>query len=140
DGFPLYAAPVSPTSPLFQGAVYTEPTNLKQGRVQQFNVNIERQLPGQIVLTAGYAGSRGSHILNFGNNINTSTPNACAGDGIASVPGYTLGGGPAERISPWPTRIFPTQTFTALTTTGAPTTIRYRLKRRPRVPGTASTL
>jgi len=100
DGFPLYAAPVSPTSPLFQGAFYTEPTNLKQGMVQQFNVNIERQLPGQIVLTAGYAGSRGSHILNFGNNINTSTPNACAGNGAASVPGYTLGCGPGGAYLP----------------------------------------
>jgi hypothetical protein len=32
--------------------------NFKQGRVQQFNVNVEHQLTGPGVLTAGYAGSR----------------------------------------------------------------------------------
>jgi hypothetical protein len=67
--------------------------------VQQFNVNLERQLPAGIVLTAGYAGSRGSHILNFGNNINTSSPTACAG-GPDAVPGYTLGCGPGGAFVP----------------------------------------
>jgi hypothetical protein len=41
------------------------------------------------VLTAGYAGSRDSHILEFGNNINVSSPSACG-----TVSGYTLGCGP----------------------------------------------
>ena len=31
--------------------------------MQQFNLNIERQLPGNVVLTVGYAGSRSAHIL-----------------------------------------------------------------------------
>ncbi len=31
--------------------------------VQQFNLNVERQLPGNVVLTAGYAGTRSAHIL-----------------------------------------------------------------------------
>jgi hypothetical protein len=84
DGFPIFSGPVTP--PNFFGAFVTEPTNLKQGMVQQFNVNVERQLPGQIVLTAGYAGSRSSDILNFGNNINTGTPSACG-----TVSGYTIG-------------------------------------------------
>ena len=91
DGFPILTPPVTPGN--FAGAFVTENTNIKQGRVQQFNVNVERQLPGQIVLTAGYAGSRGSHILNYGNNINVSSPGACAG-GPYAVPGYTLGCGP----------------------------------------------
>jgi len=52
-------------------------------------VNIERQLPGQIVLTAGYAGSRTTHILNFGNNLNLGSPSACVAGGS-----YTLGCGP----------------------------------------------
>jgi hypothetical protein len=56
------------------------------GRVQQFNVNLERQLPGQVVLTVGYAGSRGGHLLIYGNDLNTSSPNACG-----TVPGYTIG-------------------------------------------------
>lgn len=87
DGFPLITTP--PTVATFGGNFTTENTDLKQGRVQQFNVNLEHQLPGQIVLTAGYAGSRGSHILNYGNNINVGSPTACG-----TVSGYTLGCGP----------------------------------------------
>ncbi|HWY47639.1 MAG TPA: hypothetical protein VNX70_09665, partial [Bryobacteraceae bacterium] len=47
------------------------------------------QMPGQIVLTVGYAGSRSSHILIDGNNINVASPSACG-----TVKGYTLGCGP----------------------------------------------
>lgn len=99
DGFPILTQPVTPVN--FAGSFNTEPTNLKQGMVQQFNVNIERQLPAQIVLTAGYAGSRASDILNFGNNINTGSPTACAG-GPNAVPGYTLGCGPGGAYFPSP--------------------------------------
>ena len=99
DGFPIITPPVTPLN--FAGSFNTEPTNIKQGMVQQFNVNVERQLPAQIVLTAGYAGSRGSHILNFGNNINTGSPTACQG-GPNEVPGYTLGCGPGGAYFPSP--------------------------------------
>ena len=85
DGFPLLSPPSTPAN--FFGNLTTENTDTKLGRVQQFNVNIERQLPGQIVLTAGYAGSRSSHILNFGNNINVKAPSACG------TAGYTIGCG-----------------------------------------------
>jgi len=96
-GFPTLTPPVTPTN--FLGAFNTENPNLKLGMVQQFNVNVEQQLPGQIVLTAGYAGSRASHILNYGNNINTSSPTACQG-GPDEVPGYTLGCGPGGAYFP----------------------------------------
>ncbi len=81
---PLLTAP--PTTANFTGTYNYEPTNLKLGRVEQFNVNIERQLMGGVVLTAGYAGARGNHILVYGNDLNTQSPSAC---GV--VPGYTLG-------------------------------------------------
>ncbi|HUL17596.1 MAG TPA: carboxypeptidase-like regulatory domain-containing protein [Terriglobales bacterium] len=106
DGFPLISPPVTPVN--FSGAFITEPTDIKQGMVQQFNINVERQLPGQIVLTAGYAGSRGQHILNFGNNINTGSPTACAG-GPDEVPGYTLGCGPGGAYFPSPYALFPAE-------------------------------
>ncbi len=99
DGFPLITTP--PSVSTFGGNFTTENTNIKQGRVQQFNVNFERQLPGGIVLTAGYAGSRSSHILNYGNNINLSAPAACAG-GPAPVAGYTLGCGSGGAYFPNP--------------------------------------
>jgi hypothetical protein len=80
------AIPSPPTTATFTGSFYTEPTDLKLGRVQQFNVNIERQLVGNLVLTAGYAGSRGTHILVAGNDLNTASPNACTGSSS-----YTIG-------------------------------------------------
>ncbi len=87
QGFQVFSSPPTPAS--FEGTILAQDTNFKQGVIQQFNVNVEQELPGQIVLTAGYAGSRASHILEFGNNINVSSPSACG-----TVSGYTLGCGP----------------------------------------------
>ena len=84
SGFATLTTP--PTASSFTGSFYTQPSNFKLGRVQQFNVNVERQLVGNLVLTAGYAGSRGTHILVAGNDLNTSSPSACG-----TVSGYTLG-------------------------------------------------
>ena len=86
QGFQVFSSPPKPAD--FAGTILSQNTNFKQGRIQQFNVNVEEALPGQIVLTAGYAGSRASHILVFGNNINVSSPSACG-----TVTGYTLGCG-----------------------------------------------
>lgn len=81
----------------FQGARQWQNLNFKQGIVEQFNFNLEEQLPGQIVLTAGYAGSRGHHILVSGLNVNLGSPSAC---GV--VNGYTLGCGPNGSSVPAP--------------------------------------
>lgn len=90
-GFPVadggvFTSPPSITN--FFGTVQSQNLNFKQGMIQQFNLNVEHQLPGNIVLTAGYAGSRSSHILVNGLNLNVHSPNAC---GV--VAGYTLGCG-----------------------------------------------
>jgi Carboxypeptidase regulatory-like domain len=85
--FPIFSGP--PTLSSFTGTLFTQPTNFKLGMVQQYNVNVERQLPGNVVLTAGYAGARGHHILVAGNDINTPGPSACG-----MVTGYTLGCNP----------------------------------------------
>jgi hypothetical protein len=95
DGFAIVNTP-PPTSEFF-GTYTNEVLSPKQGAMQQFNVNIERQLPGQVVLTVGYAGSRATHILNSGNNINTGSPLACG-----KTPGYTLGCGPGGTAFPPP--------------------------------------
>jgi|SRR5579862_2307987 len=86
-----FLAPPNPDT--FTGTSLSQDLNFKQGMVQQFNLNIERQLPGNIVLTAGYAGTRSTHILFYGLNMNVNAPSACAG-GPAPVAGYTLGCGP----------------------------------------------
>ncbi|HEY1677173.1 MAG TPA: carboxypeptidase-like regulatory domain-containing protein [Candidatus Sulfotelmatobacter sp.] len=88
--------PPSPQS--FPGTLQSQNLDFRQGRVQQYNVNVEHQLSGGLVLTAGYAGSRSSHILVDGLNLNVGSPGQCAlqpGD-----PGYdgnyTLGCGPGR--------------------------------------------
>jgi len=84
NGFQIINAP--PSASTFAGTFFTQPTDFHLGMVQQFNANVERQIPGNVVLTVGYAGSRGRHILVAGNDLNTSSPAACG-----TVSGYTLG-------------------------------------------------
>jgi hypothetical protein len=85
-GGAIYNAPVNPTA--YTGTIQSMNRNFKQGMVQQYNLNVEHQLPGNVVLTVGYAGSKSTHILVSQSNENLSDPSAC---GV--VPGYTLGCG-----------------------------------------------
>ncbi|HEY6447584.1 MAG TPA: carboxypeptidase-like regulatory domain-containing protein [Acidobacteriaceae bacterium] len=83
-GFTALPTPQDVSS--YVGTFVYQPTHFQPGRVHQYNVNVERQLPGGLVLTAGYAGSTGGHVLVIGNDLNTSSPSACG-----TVSGYTLG-------------------------------------------------
>ena len=90
---PGFTVPPDPTS--FTGTIQSQNLNFKQGMVQQFNLNMEQQIPGNLVLTAGYAGSRGTHILIDGLNLNLSSPAACFATNSSYDPNYHLGcGGP----------------------------------------------
>jgi hypothetical protein len=82
----VYDAPVNPQS--YSGTIQSENRNFKQGIIQQFNLNVERQLPGNVVLTVGYGGSRSAHVLVSQLNENLSSPSAC---GV--VQGYNVGCG-----------------------------------------------
>ncbi len=86
----VYNSPVNPST--YTGTIQSENLNFKQGVIQQFNLNVERQLPGNVVLTVGYGGSRSSHILVGQLNENLNEPSACPGQ-ANPVPGYTLGCG-----------------------------------------------
>jgi hypothetical protein len=111
-GFQTFnSMPTDPTK--FSGTILAQNTDFKLGRVQQFNVNVERQLPGEIVLTVGYAGSRSSHILIFGNNLNVATPTACG-----TVAGYTLGCGPGGKAIGLPYPAFPFSTIANISDQG----------------------
>jgi hypothetical protein len=97
----------SPLNPqVFPGTLQSQNLDFRQGKVQQWNLNVEHQLVGNLVLTAGYAGSRSSHILVDGLNLNVGSPSACG-----KVAGYTLGCGPGgAAFGPkWgaPTFLFP---------------------------------
>jgi len=92
-----FTAPPNPDS--FTGGILSQNPNFKQGMVQQFNLNIEHQLPGNVVLTAGYAGTRSTHILFYGLNLNLNSPAAC----IGGSNNYFLGCGPggAPFVAPY---------------------------------------
>jgi hypothetical protein len=85
SGTPL-TSPVNPTS--YTGTIQAMNRNFKQGIIQQFNFNVERQMPGNVVLTMGYAGTRSAHILTSQLNENLNSPSACVPGGT-----YTLGCG-----------------------------------------------
>ena len=86
----VYSSPVNPQ--VYTGTIQSENLNFKQGIIQQFNLNVERQVPGNVVLTVGYGGSRSAHILVGQLNENLNEPSACPGEANAT-PGYTLGCG-----------------------------------------------
>ncbi len=73
---PIFTTPPDPAS--FQGTILSQNLNFKQGMVTQYNLNIEHELPGNIVLTAGYAGAHSTHILVYGMNLNLTAPQACS--------------------------------------------------------------
>jgi hypothetical protein len=105
---PVFTAPPDPHQ--FQGTIQSQDTGFKQGRVQQFNLSIEHQLPGNVLVTAGYAGARSAHILVDGVNLNVASPSACFSTigGVANPlydPSYTLGCGIAT--IPWGPPTFP---------------------------------
>jgi hypothetical protein len=80
------ALPTTQNVASFNGTFVYQPTNFQPGRVHQYNVNVERELPGNVLLTAGYAGSTGGHLLVIGNDLNTGSPSGCG-----TISGYTIG-------------------------------------------------
>lgn len=65
----VIANPTFPNPPFERGVGNTiRPVeyNIKNPYVQTWNWNVQQQLPGDIVLTLGYAGSRGIHLLRSG--------------------------------------------------------------------------
>jgi hypothetical protein len=92
-GFTALPAPQNVAS--YTGTFNYERPNFQPGRVHQYNVNVERQLPGNVLLTAGYAGSNGGHLLVIGNDLNTNSPSACSAGGSYTI-GCLPGGAPYE--------------------------------------------
>jgi len=137
EGFQIIAPPTDPIAftSTFTGTLNSQNPNFKSGTVQQFNANVEHQLPGDIILTVGYAGSRGTHILTFGNNLNVSTPSACTGGA------YTLGCGPGGAFIPAKYAIqFPGQVIANITDTGRTNYDGLQIKAETIAPSTVSML
>jgi hypothetical protein len=73
-GFPVNNVPISPTA--YTGNWYAWDPNYKMGRIQQWNLNIQQQLPGSMVLTVAYAGTHGTRLMEKNFNFNTAPPGA----------------------------------------------------------------
>ncbi|HTY61611.1 MAG TPA: carboxypeptidase-like regulatory domain-containing protein [Acidobacteriota bacterium] len=74
QGFPPRVQPTDP-SQFVGSSINLQPSNAKLPMIQQFNLNIQRTLPAQILLTVSYTGSRGTHLLVANQNLNTPPPN-----------------------------------------------------------------
>jgi hypothetical protein len=82
-GFPLASGPPSiiapsgnslgPLSFLGNNVTYFE-RDRPTSSTQQWNIGIQRELPGSVLVDAAYAGSRGTHIIGFGYDLNQLDP------------------------------------------------------------------
>ena len=71
-GFPVNSLAVDPAS--HRGDWTTIDPNFKQGRVQQWSLNVERQLPFRTIASVAYAGSYADRLFDKSRNLNTATP------------------------------------------------------------------
>jgi len=90
-GGAVLSGPVNPAN--YTGTIQSMNRDFRQGLVQQFTLNVEHQLPGNVVLTAGYAGTRSSRILVSQSNQNLTSPTACDPTSATYDPNYTIGCG-----------------------------------------------
>ena len=82
---------------------YTEP-NPKRNYVEQWNLNVQREILPSLTVTVGYVGSHGVHQLIRGDDFNmvVPCPPAC-GPGSAQIPGRTawpINSSPALKVNP----------------------------------------
>ncbi len=71
-GFPPNSTPVSPS--VYGGDWHAWDPNYKMGLIQQWNFNIQRELPGSMVFTAAYAGTHGTRLMDKNFNYNSAPP------------------------------------------------------------------
>ena len=80
---PVIVNPTFPEPPFNRaGAISIRPVqfDLENPRVHIFNVNVQRELWRSVAVTAGYAGSRGRHLLRSG-DVNLAQPTGTTADG-----------------------------------------------------------
>ena len=71
-GFPDNSQPVDPAD--YVGTWTTIDPDFKQGRIQQWSVNVERKLPFSTIGSIAYAGSYADRLFDKSRNLNTATP------------------------------------------------------------------
>jgi hypothetical protein len=71
DGFPAETPPDVST---FRGSLVIVDPDFEQGFVQQWNLNIQQELPGDMLATIAYAGTRATQLQGKGWNLNANPP------------------------------------------------------------------
>jgi hypothetical protein len=71
-GFPNNSQPVDPA--VYRGDWTTIDPDFKQGRVQQWSINLEREVLDRTIVSAAYAGSYADRLFDKTRNLNTATP------------------------------------------------------------------
>jgi hypothetical protein len=71
-GFPDNSQPVDPAA--YRGDWTTIDPNFKQGRVQQWSFNLEREVLARTIVSAAYTGSHADRLFDKSRNLNTATP------------------------------------------------------------------
>ena len=71
-GFPDNSQPVDPAN--YRGDWTTIDPDFKQGRVQQWSLNVEREMPFSTIASVAYAGSYADRLFDKSRNLNTATP------------------------------------------------------------------
>jgi len=72
----IIANPTFPNAPFERGignSIRPVEWNLKNPNVHVWNLNVQREVPGSVLVTLGYAGSRGVHLLRSA-DVNIATP------------------------------------------------------------------
>ncbi len=77
-GFPNNNTPQDPL--LYSGVWHAINPDFKQGVVEQWNLDMERQLPGNILVTGIYAGTFGFRLSQKNFDVNTAPPNTLGND------------------------------------------------------------
>jgi hypothetical protein len=83
----VYQAPTFPNPPFDRASglsIRPMQWDIETPSVHVWNVNVQRELPAQLALTVGYAGSRGYNLLRS-NDVNTAAP-ITGGDGLPFFP------------------------------------------------------
>ena len=71
-GFPDNSQPVDPAD--YRGDWTTIDPDFRQGRVQQWSINVEREVLSSTIVSVAYAGSYADRLFDKSRNLNTAPP------------------------------------------------------------------
>ncbi len=83
-GFPANNTVQNPAT--YLGTWHSIDTNFRQGLVQQWNLDIQQQLPKSIIFTIAYTGTRGTRLSQKNVDLNSAPPNTVGADPLALRP------------------------------------------------------